>query len=251
MVKWFLLFFFLLTFLSGSLMFVKWTHYIIPALPFIYILVFLFLLRLSRFVHPRAGGDPDLLSFDTLDSRLRGNEQRQTKNLLFVILFCLIFLSSLSFSLFFTSIYSFDTRIEAAKWAGKNLKPDVKILSEVYDMGIVPFNEVFHYSQIKLFNFYEMDDVFNDAANLAELKNSLNQFNVIVLPSGRITDTRLRLQKLYPNGNWFYKNLFAGNLGFQEVKSFSHSYDQILPGVIPDESFTVFDHPRVTIFVKK
>jgi hypothetical protein len=211
-----LLLFFLLTFLPNSLIFVKWTRYVIPSLPFIYIFIFLFLIKTLK-----------------------------------LPLISLIALLSLIFSIVFTSVYSFDTRIIAASWAHKNLKPDVKILSEVYDMGIVPFNEVFPYQNITLFNFYEMDDVFNDAGNLAELKNIVNQFDVIVLPSRRVADTRLRLPELYPNGNWFYKNLCAGNLGFHLVKTFSHPYNNILPPLSPDESFTVFDHPSVAIFVKQ
>jgi hypothetical protein len=209
------LLFFGVTFLSGSLLFVKWTRYVIPSLPFIYVMIFLFLLKTLK---------------------------------LPLILF--IALLSFVFSVFFTSIYSFDTRIEAARWAGENLNHDVKILSEVYDMGIVPFNEVFTYQNILLFNFYEMDDKFNDAANLAELKNLINQIDVIILPSRRIADTHLRLPNPYSNGNWFYENLFAGNLGFRHVQTFSHPYDKIIPGIAPDESFTVFDHPEVEIFIK-
>ncbi len=211
--------FFLLTFLPNSLIFVKWTRYIIPSLPFVYVFVFLFLFEIRK----------------------------GTTTRIFLPLLSLI---SLIFSLFFTSVYSTDTRIAAANWTKDNLKADVKILSEVYDMGIVPFNDVFHYSQIRLYNFYELDDAFNETQKMAELNDLIAHSDVIILPSRRIADTRIRLSHRYPNGNWFYKNLFEGKLGFKLVKTFYHPYDKILPVIIPDESFTVFDHPDIYIFKK-
>jgi len=210
-----LIIFFFLIFLPNSLLYVKWTRYIIPSLPYIYIFVFLFLKRFAR--------------------------------LSLILPICLI---SLIFSLFFTSIYSFDTRVEAASWTKTNLKPSSKIISEVYDMGVVPFNEVFNYRQIQLFNFYDLDDKYQDVQELQELRELIKQADVIVLPSRRIIDTRLRLRAQYPNGAWFYTNLLNGNFGFHLAKEFSHPYDRIIPGLSPDESFTVFDHPEVTIFTK-
>lgn len=207
--------FFMIIFLPNSILYVKWTRYIIPALPYVYIFVFMTLLRVS---------------------------QRY--------LILLVFIVSLLFAGFFTSVYSSDTRIEAAAWAKDNLKPDSRIISEIYDMGIVPFNDVFNYSQIRLFNFYDFDDKINDEVELADLKQSALDANVIILPSGRISATRLRLKIKYPNGFWFYDSLFNGKLGYRLAADFSHPYDKIIPGLAPDESFTVFDHPQVEIFMK-
>lgn len=207
--------FFTIIFLPNSILYVKWTRYIIPSLPYIYILVFLLLLRVS---------------------------QRY--------LILLVFIVSLLFAGFFTSVYSSDTRIEASTWAKNNLKPDSRIISEIYDMGIVPFNEVFHYSQIRLFNFYDFDDKTIDEEERANFKQLLEETNVIILPSARISATRLRLKEKYPNGFWFYDSLFNGKLGYRLAADFSHPYDKIIPGLVPDESFTVFDHPQVEIFMK-
>lgn len=211
----FLAIFFLFIFIPNSILYVKWTRYIIPSLPYIYIFVFLFFLRFRR------------LSLITV-----------------------ILLIAVIFALFFTSVYSFDTRIQAAKWAKQNLKPDSRIISESYDMGIVPFNEIFNYSQIRLLNLYDLDDKINDTVEIQELTQLLAEANAVILPSRRIADTRFRLPQVYPNGSWFYKNLFSGKLGFRFAAQFSHAYDKIIPGLKPDESFTVFDHPEVLIFAK-
>jgi hypothetical protein len=208
--------FFLLIFIPNSILYVKWTRYIIPSLPYIYIFVFLFLIRFTR-----------------------------------LSLIIPISLITLVLAVFFTTVYSFDTRIEAAKWAKQNLnQQDAKIISEVYDMGIVPFNEVIHYSQIRLFNFYDLDDKNLDEAELSQLQQMIEEANVVILPSHRIEDTRLRLKNLYPNGYWFYDALTRNQLEFRPKASFSHPYDNIIPGLTPDESFTVFDHPNVKIYSK-
>lgn len=212
--------FFGITFFSNAILFVKWTRYIIPSLPYVYSAIFL------------AG-------------RLLNKKKLITKGAAGIVLGL-----SLFFALLFTSVYLSDTRMAAATWAKNNLPKDTKILSEVYDMGIVPFNDNFHYSQIRLFNFYELDDHFADDQNLTDLKNSLSRFDVIVLPSERVSATRLRLSDLYPNGHWFYANLFQEVFGFAKAAQFSHPYDQIIPFFKPDESFTVFDHPKVTIYRK-
>lgn len=206
--------FFLLIFVPNSILYVKWTRYIIPSLPYIYIFVFLLLLKVNR-------------------------------KLIFVVS-----VVSLILGIFFTSVYSFDTRIEAAAWAKKNLKPSAKILSEIYDMGIVPFNEVFNYSQIKLFNFYDTDDTFSDTTEMIYLDNLTQEADAIVLPSRRIAATKLRLPRKYPNGFLFYDRLLHGKSGFKQAADFFHPYDRIVPFTTPDESFTVFDHPEVTIFMK-
>ncbi|MBI2443099.1 MAG: hypothetical protein HYV40_04310 [Candidatus Levybacteria bacterium] len=70
--------------------------------------------------------------------------------------------------------------------------------------------------------------------------------NCDVLPSGRC----------YPQTAMYYRALFQGLLGFKKVAEFT-SFPTIPLLNIPiddqgaDESFTVYDHPKVMIFQKQ
>lgn len=209
--------FFLLLFIPQAFLFAKWTRYIVPTLPFTYLILAIFL---ARFIN---------------------------KKLLSVVIFInMVF----TLSYFVTVFVKEDTRIQASLWAKENISYDSSILSEVYDLGIVPFNQ--YLSNINLFNFYDLDQVSDTKS---ELTSALSKSSYIILPSQRILKTRLLNKNKFPTGNTFYEKLLAGKLGYLKIYEtpcgifckITYFGDPIFS---LEQTVNVFDRPSVFIFQK-
>lgn len=214
---------FLLFFLPQAFLFAKWTRYMLPTLPFMILIISI-----------------------ALDYLLKKNALSIKHFALSAIIFVGIIFS---ISYFFTFAKQ-DTRIEASFWAKENISANSSILSEVYDMGIVPFNTTFH--RITLFNFYDLDQIPDKSP---ELKKSLSENEYIILPSQRILKTRMLNPDNFPVGNNFYKDLFNGKLGFQKIyESNCDIFCKITylgnPVFSLEQTANVFDRPTVFIFKK-
>lgn len=186
-----------------------------------------------------------------------GNDVVQKTKVFVQILVFAVVLWTIVQGLSFFSIYLRpDTRVAAAKWARQNIPGDAQILSEVWDMGLIAFNP--HFEDIKLFNFYELDTRINtDDSRIStdgnpkvdELVELLEESEYIIVPSQRIYATRLRLPKHFPIGARYYQSLFDGTLGFSKIAEFDSSF-YLLSEAKAEETFKVFDHPKVVIFEK-
>ncbi len=216
---------FLLIFLSQAFFFAKWTRYVLPTLPFIFLIIGFAISDFRAFLK---------------------------KNL---INYLLIFITIINFvfaiSYFITVYAKIDTRVDAASWARKHVKNDAKILSEVYDLGILPFNR--NFPIITLFNFYDLDTMENKDLELSFL---LKTNEVAVFPSQRIIDTRLSNPKQFPKGYKFYNNIFNQKLGFIEIyETPCDIFCKITylgnPVFSFEETASVFDRPTLFIFEKK
>lgn len=221
-----------LLFLSNAFLFAKWTRYIIPTLPFVYLIISIFLV--------------DAWCHAELDSASRKTQKIKSYFIKFIIFITIIFAASY----FITAFVKPDTRIEAALWAKNNLASNVNILSEVYDLGIVPFNQYF--SNIKLFNFYDLD---SDTTTLETLNQTLINTDYIILPSQRIIKTRLINPKQFPLGHVFYKSLFEEKSRFKKIyETPCDAYCKITylnnPVFSFEQTVNVFDRPTVFIFKK-
>src|SRR5439155_15287679 len=86
-----------------------------------------------------------------------------------------------------------------------------------------------------------------------ELIAGLDRADYIVESSNRLYDTIPRIPARYPNTVLYYQHLFDGSLGFAKVAEF-HNYPRLFGIDIPDQSaeeaFSVYDHPKVTIWTK-
>lgn len=156
-----------------------------------------------------------------------------------------------SFS-FFTIYTREDSRISASMWIYKNIPKGKNILIEYHDstlpLKISPFKpDIYNSTYIDSFNS-------NDPNYYAD---RLATADYIVLSSRRIYKTIDNLSQKYPLANQYYvpnkyyQLLFTNQLGYQKVSEFS-SYPSLLGIVINDDSseetFQVFDHPRIQIF---
>lgn len=218
-----LLIFFLITFLSQAFLFVKWTRYMMPTLPYIYLM---FGIVLSRNV-------------------------RAYKR---VKLFTVSFLCILSFLFAVLYVYgafvSEDTRLVASDWARTHISKNANILSEVYDLGIVPFNDRFR--SITLYNFY---DIENQKLPAQQVEDIISVYDYIVLPSQRILKTRLEHTDAFPQGNKVYHDLLLGKLGFIKIyQTPCPIWCRIVylgdPIAHLEETTSVFDRPVVIILKK-
>lgn len=85
------------------------------------------------------------------------------------------------------------------------------------------------------------------------LRDTLLNCDYVVLATNRLWRTIPRLPERYPLSVRYYKALFSGELGFEQVHT-NETPPRLGPFVIDDqsadESFTVYDHPKPILFKK-
>ncbi len=169
-----------------------------------------------------------------------------------------------------------NTRIAASTWVYANIPANATIAWEHWD-DPVPFAigalNPLHYRQPQV-------PVFDpeNAEKWKKISDVLSAADYVVISSNRGYGSILRAGKRFPQTVAYYERLFDGSLGFHQVKQFISRPHLALPGIswcvrIPgfsygrlsqthaacaengvylvddysDETFTVYDHPQVTI----
>jgi hypothetical protein len=170
-----------------------------------------------------------------------------------------IFFICLIWSFMFLQIYSSPhTRISATEWILKNIPRGATLAVEHWDDRL-PINgsENYNFEEMTLF---ELPD---DEMKWQTLYEKLVKTDYIIIASNRLY---VPLQKLsdckkykscYPKTTEYYQKLFNNKLPFKKVIEFS-SYPKFQIGNFKfelnddgaDESFTVYDHPKILIFKK-
>jgi len=166
------------------------------------------------------------------------------------IIISLCIFATILWALAFFSIYTRpQTRISASQWIYANIPAGSRIYTEHWDDGLPVSSSIFSASQYQseALTIYDPD---NDE-KLSYYATKLANGQYIVINSRRLYGTLLRLTKEYPLTSQYYQLLFKGKLGYKQVAQFS-SYPQILGISINDdaseETFQVYDHPKVLIF---
>jgi YYY domain-containing protein len=142
------------------------------------------------------------------------------------------------------------TVITASEWAYKHIPAGSKILSQDWDEGF-PFPLPGGFSgeryQIVNFGYYEPDS----PSKMQKLARELSSSDYIVFQTKRLYGALTQAAQKFPlSSNYFYL-LFAGDLGYTliyEVASRPGLLGFEFPDELVDESFTVYDHPKVLIF---
>ncbi len=219
-------------------MFVKWSRYMQPAVPFLIISTVIVLVSLGY------------------------KSNRILKNISTWILYLACVFAIAQGLNFFTIYLKPDPRLEAAEWLSTQTKEDDTFAGEVYDMGMTAFNAKFGSHRITEFDYYHIDEQSGNEEKLTKLNKLLDESEYLIVPAERIYPTRARLPETYPNGFKHYYDLFEGDLGFEKVADFTRTtYLEDLLGenfysggvfapLNYDETFRVFDQPTVTIFKK-
>jgi hypothetical protein len=143
-------------------------------------------------------------------------------------LFPLAIVSGIIFTLHY---FSPDIRVQASNYLVTTLAKNSTILSEsgnVVNLPVLP-------SSFKINNY----DFYN--YNSKTLAQNLINADYIIVPSRRV----------FKNYNYeYYQNLFNGQLGFQEIKTFSPWSDFFLNSENAEETWSVFDRPTIRIYQK-
>lgn len=237
--------------------FAKYLRYLLPLLPFLFLM---------------AGASFKLL-VSSFSSRL--------SHLASYALISLITLSALAYAVAFDSIYSREHPwLEISNWIYQNIPANSSIAIEHWD-DMLPVS--LRSSTDRAPTEYRMQTLpmydADDAAKLQTLVDTLASSDYVVLASQRLYATIPRLPLRYPLSSRYYRLLFDGQLGFDLV-AFARN-DPSLDGItiaddtlsdaglsVPpplaayhptatiwswghaDESFTVYDHPMPLVFKK-
>ncbi|KKS97739.1 MAG: hypothetical protein UV73_C0005G0016 [Candidatus Gottesmanbacteria bacterium GW2011_GWA2_43_14] len=222
-----LLFSFFIYVIPNSLLFVKWTRFMTPVLPFFALLSALSLDRIKKYL-PK----------------------------LYILLLVLSFLPGIAFM----SIYRRkDTRVAASEWIYGNIPAGSYVLSETANVIDIPLGmpqtmPANYQSTVISFDFYHLEE---RPELLSQLTAHLSRADYIFIPSRRIYKNFLPHPEKFPLASRYYELLFSGQLGFSLVSKFA-SFPTLGPAPLslqfPDEeaeeTFTVFDHPVIRIYRK-
>lgn len=159
-------------------------------------------------------------------------------------------LSTAVWAIAFFSVYTHpQTKILATEWLYQNVPAGSLILQEHWDDGLpIPWGNLApDQYQIYQLTIYEPDG----PSKVGYYASWLSQGDYLVISSRRLYGTLTKRGDQYPVTSLYYHLLFAGDLGYTKVAEFA-SYPQIGPWIINDDSseetFQVFDHPKVLIF---
>jgi len=175
---------------------------------------------------------------------------------LFVICFSVL---TILWTLPFIMIYSVpNTRIRASKWINQFIPYGSTLGVEHWDDRVPIFDPGnYKYEELTLY------DIPDDQNKIALHYRKLQHVDYIVIASNRLYTPLQKLtdctknERCYPATAKYYQDLFEGRLGFVKIAEFT-SYPRIqifnlkiqLIDDTADESFTVYDHPKIMIFKK-
>ncbi len=156
-------------------------------------------------------------------------------------------------ALAFTSIYRRPlSRLQATEWIYDNVPQGAAIAHEHWDDAIpfsLPGGRISEQYRSVEMTPYDPDN----NKKLVDLMADLDQADYIAITSNRLYGSIPRVPARYPMTSLYYDLLFKEKLGFEIAATFT-SYPSLFGVTIPDqgaeEAFTVYDHPKVTIFKK-
>ncbi|MGE3520889.1 MAG: DUF2298 domain-containing protein, partial [Vicinamibacterales bacterium] len=164
----------------------------------------------------------------------------------------LVVAATMMWAVAFTAIYRRPhSRVDASRWLYETIAPGTAIAVEPWDDRLplrVGNRGAERFAYVELVQYQD-----ETPAKLDALVGQLDVVQYIVLSSDRLSDSIPRMPMRYPLSSKYYRLLVSGELGFDRVAEFS-SYPSLGPFHLPDhsaeESFSVYDHPRVRVFRK-
>ena len=229
-----------MTFFYQSIQFVKTVRYLLPIYPTMALIAGYGLVRLWDWgkQHKPTPGLPG----------------RHWQRPLSAALVAVVLAGTAFWALAFTSIYTRPvSRIAASRWIYQNIPPGSTISFEIWD-DPVPLNIDGHNASIE-YRHIKMDLYWEDIPEKRDqLFQAIEETQYIAMSSNRLYGSIPRLPSRYPMTTRYYEALFSGELGYDPLVTFT-SRPKFLGIEIndddSDESFTVYDHPKVTIFKKR
>jgi len=165
--------------------------------------------------------------------------------------------STVAWALAFTSIYRVEhTWVQASRWIYEHVQADAKLLTEHWDDSLpLTMDEIPGRPPPRAYKGVELPLYDPDTPEKLDLLAAeLSTAQYVILASNRLYAPIQRLAGRYPMTSQYYRLLFEGGLGYRLAAEFS-DYPSLGPITIPDqnadESFSVYDHPRVMIFANE
>ncbi len=159
---------------------------------------------------------------------------------------------TMAMGLAFYQIYTKQvTRTEASAWMQRNI-PEGSVVGHEHWDDPVPHDvagvERRPFAGIEFNNFNG-----DTPEKVEELLQNIDDVDYIALSSQRLSTTIPRIPAVFPVTTRYYAALENGDLGFRMVAEFT-SYPEIFGIELNDdtseESFTVYDHPKVVVYEK-
>lgn len=173
---------------------------------------------------------------------------------------CICIGSIIVWPLSFMHIYTQpNTRVLASEWINQNIPVDATLAIEHWDDSLPLFGQQ-NYQMVTL-ALYDPDT----SEKWQTINNQLSETDYIIIASNRLYTplTKLTDCKKLPAGRCYtqtaqhYNKLFDGSLGFKKAAEFStlpqlsiFNFQFSIDDSSADESFTVYDHPKVMIYKK-
>ncbi len=169
---------------------------------------------------------------------------------LFKVLRILLALILLLWTYSFMSIYhTKHSRVIASEWIEKNI-PKTAFLAEEHWDDFLPVDGGYEGVQMPVFD-PDTDQKWNT------MNEILAKADYYIITSNRGYGSIMSVSDKYPRMSQFYDDLFKERLAFRKIAEFT-SYPTAYFGIFnltfnddwAEEAFTVYDHPKVTIFKK-
>lgn len=170
---------------------------------------------------------------------------------------------ALGYALAFESIYARPhSWVTASEWIYGHVPPGSTLAVEHWDTPLpLPLDVEGRPRRIKEYGLrlLALYDAPDDEAKWSALATDLARSDYLVIASRRIYGPIARLPERYPATEHYYRQLFAGQLGFALEAEFVRGPAWLNPRLPPlsgaapawlrpDETFVVYDHPRTLIF---
>ena len=143
------------------------------------------------------------------------------------------------------------SRLAATEWIVENIPAGSTVTHSLWDDAL-PLRTV-DAAALELATV-ELDPFAADSsAKVETLIDSLDKADYVIEASNRIYDAVPRFPARYPATVAYYEALFAGTLGFEQVAEFTNEpsvFGISIDDARAEETFTVYDHPTVTIWAK-
>ena len=154
----------------------------------------------------------------------------------------------------FMSIYYNDhARVQASEWIYENIPAGSTITCEHWDdcLPLALENKNIHIYQIETLELFHPDS----PEKWIKINNQLERADYIIMSSNRLWGSIPTIPERYPLTSKFYNDLLSGDSKFEKQAVFTSRPTIPLFGIEliddhADETFTVYDHPKVIIFKK-
>jgi YYY domain-containing protein len=156
------------------------------------------------------------------------------------------------YALAFLAIYTRPhSAVTASRWFYGNVPRGSVVLTQEWDEGFplsLPVGTPDRYTLVP-FPYYQPDS----PEKTLRLAEELARADVIVCQTKRIYGAITSAHERFPVTDRYFHQLFAGQLGFRIAAIFASRPSLLgleLPSELADESFSVYDHPKVVVFEK-